>query len=147
MLLKLSIRAIHRAVEGSHDPITIQEYLEHFASFRPILGPVQISKYAGISDSKKITTFMLSPEYFDRNIFLATQHALYNLEWTFHTPEYDYGYAPDLTAKNIIHHPVNNEEGVVEWLTRSKVELSNVNQLIYSIEADILYGSLFDCEY
>ena len=53
LLVKVSFLAVFQLSNGSEDPISVQESIEHNSYIRPILTPVQVLDIKNISDSEK----------------------------------------------------------------------------------------------
>ena len=129
-LFKLSVQALHRLSNGSEDPITIQEAIERNSILKPILYCFQIMDVNFLREGSKSVIFMLSPQYLLENELLARQGALNELSWTFTLPPYDY----------------DEDEGVVEWMMKSLVEVSSKNARIDSIDLEQFQKSVIATE-
>ena len=132
-LYKLSVEAIYRLTKGSQDPITIQEALERNSNTGSILYCVEILKVINYSNSKKDVKFILSKNFVNDNLKLTLDYQLDKLLWSFKLPEYDIGELETLIEDDSGSIEMCSEEGVVEWLSRSSIELDRVNKSTFNL--------------
>ena len=142
LLFKISVMAVHSISEGSTDPISVQEAIEHNSTTRPILFSTQIMNVKNISNSEKEITFAFSPDYLIENQSLVLQGGLNELAWIYKLPAYDYGNEEILMEDKEGTISMRSEEGVVEWLIRGNIEITSINKATYSIELETLYHSV-----
>ena len=142
LLVKVSFLAVFQLSNGSEDPISVQESIEHNSYIRPILTPVQVLDIKNISDSEKVIRFALSPDYLSKNIDLVIEYELHQLIWIFKLPQYDNGQNEVLVDDEEGQISIRSEEGVVEWLIRGTVEILNVSDLSYKLDLETLYHTV-----
>lgn len=142
LLVKVSFLAVFQLSNGSEDPISVQESIEHNAYTRPILTPVQILDIENINDSEKEIKFALSPDYLSTNIDLVIEYELHQLIWIFKLPQYDNGQNEVVVDDEEGQISIRSEEGVVEWLIRGTVEILNVSDLTYKLDLETLYHTV-----
>ncbi len=117
-LYRLSIKAIHALSGNTQDVITIQESIERYAYFRPVLGCVQIwsidfSKEENYCDIH----FVLSPDFMIHNQALTSNASLDQLKWVFDIQKYDYGEDEE-------GNKISDEDGISSWLVKSKIKVN-----------------------
>jgi len=132
LLFKLSVEAIYSISNGSTDSIGIKEAIEHYAYSRPTINSVQMIKVMNSSNGWKTLKFLLSPYCLINNHSLNIQHGLDELEWYYTLPDYDYGKEEESES----------EEGVVNWLTRGTIDLSNASPNTYKMTLEKLYDAV-----
>jgi len=132
-LFKLSVEAIYRLTDGSQDPITIQEDLERNSNTGTVLYCVEILKVISHSNSKKDVSFILSQNFVNDNLELTRDYDLDKLVWSFKLPEYDIGEVETLMDDESGTIEMCSEEGVIEWLSRSSIELDRVKKSTYDL--------------
>ena len=142
VLAKVSFLAVFQMSNGSEDPISVQESIEHNSYTRPVLTPVQILDIKNISDSEKEIKFALSPDYLSTNIDLVMEYELQQLIWIFKLPQYDCGEEEVVADDEEGQISIRSEEGVVEWLIRGSVEILNVSDLTYKLDFETLYHTV-----
>jgi len=128
ILYKLSVKAI-RAISGKTlDAITVQEAIERYAFFRPILSCVQIW-FVDFSKRENYCEihFVLSPDFMMENSSLTLNGSLMALNWTFEIQRYDYG--EDEEGSKIAE-----EDGVDGWLIRSKIKVNYEKIAIHNLD-------------
>ena len=142
LLAKVSFLAVYQLSNGSEDPISVQDSIEHNSFTRPILTPVQILDIKNISDSGKEIKFALSPDYLSTNIDLVMEYELQQLMWIFKLPQYDNGVDEVVVDDEEGQISIRSEEGVVEWLSRGTIEIHNVSDLSYKLDLEMLYHTV-----
>ena len=142
-LFKLSAQAIYHLSDGSTDPISIQEAIEHNTFFRPILYCVQILEIKNLGDSEKEITFVLSPDYLMENSQLVFKGILNELMWTFKLNSYDYGIEERIVDDADGSIDIRSEEGVENWIARGEIKILQCNKDTYQIStADFFTSSV-----
>jgi len=127
-LRQLTVEALHELVDGSSDPIAIEEFLESHSRFRISCGCTQLLKVDHISDSEKVLTLCFSSLYLFENRYFLPMYELDKLLWKFKLPEYRYF---DDSSDASTH--TETEEGVVEWLVRAEIEIVEYNPEILNL--------------
>ena len=145
-LFRLSVEAIYRLSDGSNDPITIQESLERNSDTNLILYCVEITDVFNHTNSEKDVKFNLSQNYKDENPHLTKVYGLDKLIWMFKLPQYDSGPIETLMESDEDKLEFSSEEGVVEWLTRSTVELINFDKKIFNLSLKDFHNSVVRAE-
>jgi len=132
-LFKLSVETIHRLTDGSQDPITIQEALERNSNTGTVLHCVEILKVISHTNSEKDVTFILSKNFINDNLKMTRDYELDKLVWSFKLPEYDIGEVKTLMDDDSGTIEMSSEEGVIEWLGRSTIQLDRVEKSTYNL--------------
>ena len=145
-LFKLSAQAIYHLSDGSKDPISIQEAIEHNTFFRPILYCVQILSIKNISDSEKEITFVLSPDYLIENSELVFKGFFNELMWTFKLDAYDYGIEETIVDDAEGRIDIRSEEGVENWIARGEIQILQCNKDTYQISTADFFNSIVRTE-
>lgn len=127
-LKQVTVEALHELVDGSTDPIAIQEFFESHSQFRISCGCTQLIKVEHISDSEKVLTLCFSSLYLVENRYYLPMYELDKLLWKFKIPQYRYFEVPS----NFSAH-TEAEEGVVEWLVRAEIEIIDYNPEILKL--------------
>ena len=128
ILYKLSIKAIHALSGNTNDVITVEEAIEHNAYFRSILDCVQIwSVDFKREDGYCDIHFVLSPDFMKTNSKLTLAGSLDQLKWVFQIQRYDYGEDEE-------GNKVSEEDGINDWLIKSKIKVNYEQINISSIE-------------
>jgi hypothetical protein len=144
LLFKLSVIAVHSLSDGSEDPISVQEAIEHNSYTRPVIFSTQIMNVRNHSDSQKEITFALSPDYLMENQRLVLRGCLDELTWIYKLPQYDYGDEEVLMEDAEGQISMSSEEGVVNWLTRGTIELVGVSARTYELDLEAIYQSVMN---
>jgi hypothetical protein len=145
-LFKLSAQAIYHLSDGSTDPISIQEAIEHNSYFRPILYCVQILSIKNIGDSEKEITFVLSPDYLMENRGLVIKGLLNEIMWTFKLNNYDYGIEETIVDDAEGRIDIRSEEGVENWIARGEIKILQCNKQTYQISLVDFFNSIVRTE-
>ena len=145
-LFRLSVESIYRLSDGSNDPIAIQESLERNSDTNIILYCVEITDVFNRTNSEKDVKFNLSQNYKDENPHLTKAYGLDKLIWMFKLPQYDSGPIEMLMESDEDKLEFSSEEGVVEWLTRSTVELINFDKKIFNLSLKDFHNSVVRAE-
>jgi hypothetical protein len=145
-LFKLSVEAIYYLSRGSYSALTIQEYVEKNSNSRPVLSCAQIMKVNNISDSEKEIHFVLSPDYLSFNRSLVLQADLDELKWSFKLPSYINEITEDLLPYLREGAKVQAEEGVIEWLISSEVDLIEIGHRTYDLDFEIFHNSIVETD-
>ena len=127
-LFKLSVEAIYSLTDGSQDPIKIQEAIVRNSNIGTVLCCVEILEVISHSNSKKDVSFILSQNFVNDNLELTRDYELDKLLWSFKLPEYDIGEVETLIDDETGTIEMCSEEGVIEWLSRSSIELDRVKK-------------------
>ena len=132
-LRQVTVEALHELVDGSTDPIAIQEFFESHSQFRISCGCTQLIKVEHISDSEKVLTLCFSSLYLFENRYYLPMYELDKVLWKFKIPEYRYFEDPSDAAESS-----ETEEGVVEWLVRAEIEIVEYNAEILKLDYSTL---------
>ena len=132
-LKQVTVEALHELVDGSTDPIAIQEFFESHSQFRISCGCTQLIKVEHISDSEKVLTLCFSSLYLVENRYYLPMYELDKMLWKFKLPEYRYFE----DSSNASTH-TDSEEGVVEWLVRAEIEIVEYNPEILKLDYSTL---------
>lgn len=128
-LRQVTVEALHELVDGSTDPIAIQEFLESHSQFRISCHCTQLIKVEHISNSEKVLTLCFSSLYLVENSYYLPMYELDKMLWKFKIPEYRYFEDPSDAAEHS-----ETEEGVVEWLVRAEIEILDFNPEILNLD-------------
>jgi hypothetical protein len=128
-LRQVTVEALHELVDGSTDPIAIQEILESHSQFRISCGCTQLLYVEHISDSEKVLTLCFSSLYLVENRYYLPMYELDKVLWKFKIPEYRYFEDPSDSSDHS-----EAEEGVVEWLVRAEIEILEYNPEILKLD-------------
>lgn len=114
LLQKVSLQSLLYLSGITQDPLRVQEAVEKYAFTRPTLGVLQIldSSYGG-HDYFCTLKFGFSTKFMHRNQFLGSIGRSDLLVWLLKIHPYDFGDDPTGPP----------EEGLDNWLSRSKVEI------------------------
>lgn len=143
LLFKLSVQAVYEMSNKTDDPISLQESLQRVCVYRPIVGAVQIYNITNHSDSQKDIIFMFSPYYLYENRSLVFPYDLNDLIWMFKIPEYDYGESETIFKDEHGAIDMVSEEGIVNWLGRSSIDIIKIGESTYDLGTEELYKSVF----